>query len=131
MKLTFTDGAVRRLKCYLNPQIKLILDYDDGVGPFSKIGNCSLDANYRLIIVNADQPLTDFPHTISSNLGAVYYKEEAKAQYADQMTVRFNPHYFTMPLVTPQETLTENMEVVDLFQPTSHNQTQHQFTHDC
>lgn len=51
MKLTFTPQAQQRLQKYLQPDSKLILDFDDGVGPFSKLGNCSLDANFKLIIV--------------------------------------------------------------------------------
>ncbi|MCT3443227.1 iron-sulfur cluster biosynthesis family protein, partial [Limosilactobacillus fermentum] len=40
--LTFTEAAKERVARYLSPDKKIILDYDDGVGPFSKLGDCSL-----------------------------------------------------------------------------------------
>ena len=43
MKLTFTPQAQQRLQKYLQPDSKLILDFDDGVGPFSDAGMCTLD----------------------------------------------------------------------------------------
>ena len=40
MELTFTPAAQKRLAKYLDDgsQKRLILDFDDGVGPFSDIG---------------------------------------------------------------------------------------------
>lgn len=38
MDLTFTEAAKERVARYLSPDKKIILDYDDGVGPFSKLG---------------------------------------------------------------------------------------------
>ncbi|MFJ6925178.1 MAG: iron-sulfur cluster biosynthesis family protein, partial [Limosilactobacillus mucosae] len=106
MKLTFTPQAQQRLQKYLQPDSKLILDFDDGVGPFSKLGNCSLDANFKLIIVKKDAKLPDFNAQLASNLGPVWYKDYTAPQLDEKMEVRFNPTYFTMPLVSEQRTMT-------------------------
>ena len=94
MYLTFTDDAKQRLSRYLGTSKKMLLDYDDGVGPFSALGNCSLDDNFKLIFVNQEQSFKDFDASFDSNLGKIYYKGYTKPQFADQMTVSFNPHVF-------------------------------------
>lgn len=129
--LTFTDEAKKRVEKYLSPDKAIVLDFDDGVGPFSAIGNCNLDANYRLIFVNKDADLHDFDEKVESNIGDIYIKSEmyANIQFEDQMEVRFNPKYFTLPLMSPTKgILTENLEVVDLSEPVA---TEYNGTHDC
>lgn len=130
MQLTFTDGAKKRLARYLTPDKKMILDFDDGVGPFSAVGDCGLGANYKLVFVDKDRSFPDFDSKISSNLGDIYYKGYTKPQYAEKMEIRFNPRYFTMPLVTPFETLTDNVELLDLSSADVATKTQ-EGTHDC
>ena len=129
-QLTVTDAALDRIKKYLSPDKKSVLDFDDGVGPFSAIGNCSLDANYRLIFVNKDVDTPDFDEKVSSNVGDIYIKSEAYAnvQFEDQMELRFDPKHFTMPLVSPTKILTDNVEVVDISEPL---ETEYSGTHDC
>lgn len=129
-QLTVTDAALDRIKKYLSPDKKIVLDFDDGVGPFSAIGNCSLDANYRLIFVNKDVDTPDFDEKVSSNVGDIYIKSEAYAnvQFEDQMELRFDPKHFTMPLVSPTKILTDNVEVVDISEPL---ETEYSGTHDC
>lgn len=129
-QLTVTDAALDRIKRYLSPDKKIVLDFDDGVGPFSAIGNCSLDANYRLIFVNKDVDTPDFDEKVSSNIGDIYIKSEAYAnvQFENQMELRFDPKHFTMPLVSPTKILTDNVEVVDISEPL---ETEYSGTHDC
>lgn len=130
MKLTFTPQAQQRLQKYLQPDSKLILDFDDGVGPFSKLGNCSLDANFKLIIVSKDAKLPDFNAQLASNLGPVWYKDYTAPQLDEKMEVRFNPTYFTMPLVSEQRTMTDNLEFLDL-QEGFRTESAFNGTHDC
>lgn len=128
--LTVTDAALERLNKYMSPDKKIVLDFDDGVGPFSAIGNCNLDANYRLIFVNKDVDLPDFDEKVESNIGDIYIKSEpyANIQFEKQMELRFDPKHFTMPLVSPTKILTDNVEVVDVSDPV---QAEFSGTHDC
>lgn len=130
MYLTFTKEAQQRLARSVDHSKKMLLDYDDGVGPFSAIGNCSLDDNFKLIFVDQDRQFKDFNAHFNSNLGPIYYKDYTKPQLAEQMTVSFNAHVFTMPLTTLQGTLTDDIEVMDLSgEDTPAPVMKH--THDC
>lgn len=128
--LKVTAGALARIKPHLQPDKKIVLDFDDGVGPFSALGNCSLDAHYRLIFVNADADLPDFDEKIQSNIGDVFIKSElyANVQFENQMELRFDRHNFTLPLVSAKGMLTENVEVVDIDEPVK---SEYSGTHDC
>lgn len=130
MKLTFTEQAQQRLSRYVSSGQKMLLDYDDGVGPFSATGSCSMDNNFKLIFVDQDKDYQDFDASFDSNLGPIAYKGYTKPQLDDQMTVKFNPHTFTMPLTTPHGLLTEDLEILDLTdQPQPQSQITH--AHDC
>lgn len=113
MQLTFTNAAQKRLSKYLSDNKQMLLDYDDGVGPFSATGSCSMDNNFKLIFVDKDKQYKDFDASLNSNLGTIFYKGYTRPQLEDQMTVRFNPHTFTMPLSTPHGLLTEDLEILD------------------
>lgn len=130
MYLTFTDEAKERVSKYLTPNKKMILDYDDGVGPFSAVGDCSLDVGYKLVFVNKDKNFPDFNAKMESNLGDIYYKDYTKSQFAEKMELRFNSRYFTMPLVSAFGTLIDNVEILDLGDEDP-DKAEMNTTHDC
>ncbi|WP_251546691.1 iron-sulfur cluster biosynthesis family protein [Limosilactobacillus caecicola] len=130
MYLTFTDEANQRLARYLAPYKKMLLDYDDGVGPFSALGNCSLDDNFKLIFVDKDKDFKDFDANFNSNLGTIFYKGYTKPQFDDEMTVTFNQSSFTMPLKSPHGFLTDDLEILDV-SADGLDQPQMMKAHDC
>lgn len=130
MELFFTPAAQARLSKALNDNTKLILDFDDGVGPFSALGNCSLDTHFTLIAVNADQDYPDFDAKMTSNLGPIWYKSYTSPQFDEHMEVRFNKNFFTMPLVSDRRFLTDNLEFMDLQTQTFQKPIQ-LAAHDC
>ena len=129
MNITFTDQAIERLQRYELSSKKMLLDFYDGVGPFSAVGSCSLDGDYRLILVKEDLDTPDYNEKITSNLGDVFIKDHTAVQFDDGMEVRFNPRYFTMPLVSPKRVLTDNLEVLDLSNTDLNSQIDR--AHDC
>lgn len=86
MALKITPAAVAKIKDKMTPGQKILLDLDDGVGPFSNVGYCSLDTSFRLLLVPADADIKDYPDEFESDLGAVYYKDYA-AGYFDEHEV--------------------------------------------
>lgn len=80
MEIIFSDKAKARIERDLMPGKVLVLDFDDGVGPFSDAATCTLDVSFNLLIVDPAELTKDFDTTITSNLGDVYVKEYAKNQ---------------------------------------------------
>ncbi|WP_226789470.1 iron-sulfur cluster biosynthesis family protein [Latilactobacillus graminis] len=83
MTLTMTPAAIAKIQAKMTSGQKILLDLDDGVGPFSNVGYCSLDTSFRLLLVPADADIKDYPGEFESNLGPVYYKDYA-ASYFDE-----------------------------------------------
>ncbi|WP_127849034.1 iron-sulfur cluster biosynthesis family protein [Lacticaseibacillus hulanensis] len=65
---------------------QMVLDYDDGVGPFSAVGVCSLNLSFNLILTPKENITSDFNTTIDSTLGPVYVKDYS-AEYFDDNPV--------------------------------------------
>ena len=64
MFLTISDAAKAKLTQRLTPQTKIVLDFDDGVGPFSDAGMCTLDVAFNIILCESDQITNDFDKKI-------------------------------------------------------------------
>lgn len=87
MFLTFTPKALEKIEKKLMPETKLVLDFDDGVGPFSNSATCAMDQAFSLVLCTIDDLSHDFDTVIESNLGFVYVKGYAKTQLDEQMTL--------------------------------------------
>ncbi|MDR3190722.1 MAG: iron-sulfur cluster biosynthesis family protein [Lactobacillaceae bacterium] len=87
MNITFSENAVTRIAPKLHANSVIVLDFDDGVGPFSKFSVCSLDVAFNLIIVDKQQLPADFDTQIESNFSSVYIKGYSKNQLDLQLTV--------------------------------------------
>lgn len=83
MKLTITDAAIRQLKKVFPANSRLLLSFDDGVGPFSKVGVCSLDTSYDIIAVDKDAQTPDYDTSLDANFGDWSFKGYSKI-YLDQ-----------------------------------------------
>ena len=87
MELTFKDAAKERIEKRLNADTKLVLDFDDGVGPFSDAASCTLDVAFSLVLCRPDQLTADYDESFTSNLGTVYYKGYADTQLDGHMII--------------------------------------------
>ena len=55
MYLKISEKAQERLQKYTDEGATIILDLDDGVGKYSKMGVCSLDTSFRLLLLDKKQ----------------------------------------------------------------------------
>ena len=83
MELYISKAAVRKLKKQLNFDNKILLSLDDGVGPFSKVGICSLEISFDIIEVGEDTVTPDYDQQLNTNLGIWWYKGYSK-NYLDE-----------------------------------------------
>lgn len=74
MVLKITAAAQEKIQKQMTTDQALLLDLNDGVGPFSKVGFCSLDTDFRLLIVPNDADLKSYPETFDSEMGPIHYK---------------------------------------------------------
>lgn len=74
MKLTITDRASDKLNKKVPHDSRLLLSFDDGVGPFSKVGVCSLDTSFDIIAVDNEAKTPDYEAVLHTNQGDWRFK---------------------------------------------------------
>ncbi|MBM7617181.1 uncharacterized protein YqkB [Weissella uvarum] len=113
MKLTFKDDAKQKIEQHMREDTKLVLDFDDGVGPFSDEATCTLDLAFHVVLARPDQLTHDFDDTIESNLGDVYVKKYSEAQMDENMTLSMDK-YLNLSLKGDGGTLDDHVILVDV-----------------
>lgn len=73
-ELRITPDAAAKIQA-AGSDYAMVLDYDDGVGPFSAVGVCSLNLSFNLILTPKENVTADFNTVIDSTLGPVYVKD--------------------------------------------------------
>lgn len=114
MYLNVNDEAKVKLAPYIENKSVIILDLDDGVGKYSKMGICSLDTSFRLLILNQLQDRSDFNLTVDSDIGAIYVKDYSKRYLDEEMTIEVDPRLQVFKLKSPSGMLDGNVPIVDL-----------------
>ncbi|EOL49361.1 iron-sulfur cluster biosynthesis family protein [Enterococcus caccae] len=114
MFLKISDEAQLKLTPYLESKAVLILDLDDGVGKYSRMGVCSLDTSFRLLILDQLQDTSDFDLTLDSDIGAVYIKDYSKRYLDEEMTLEVDQRLQVFKLKSPSGVLDGNVPLVDL-----------------
>lgn len=96
MKLTITDDALTHLMSVFPATSKFLLSFDDGVGPFSKVGICSLDVSFDVIAVDQDAQVPDYQAKLTTNVGDWYYKGYSKRYLDDNMKLDYVNNRFKL-----------------------------------
>lgn len=113
MTTIMIEPAVQdRLKQHMNPSDHLILDFDDGVGRYSKVGVCSLDVSFRLLIVADDTLDSVYDTTLDSPLGKIWIKGYA-ANFVDEAPKLSLNKFGLIALTTATGTVDSNVAVLD------------------
>lgn len=79
-----TDTAVAKLQELTTNGQRIVLDLDDGVGPFSSVGTCALNTHFNLVIVPEDKVTTDFNVALDSPVGPVLVKDYSQEYFGAQ-----------------------------------------------
>ncbi|WP_281164658.1 iron-sulfur cluster biosynthesis family protein [Liquorilactobacillus sicerae] len=93
MYLTVTPAAQAKIKAHLDPgkQQQLLLDFDDGVGQFSRVGTCALTSGFRVLIAAADLDLHDYNQPLPANFMTFLIKDYSLIYLDETMKLDVNP----------------------------------------
>ena len=134
MFMQITDAAAAKLKKYLDPEKKVLLSLDDGVGPFSNAATCSLEIAFNLLIVDADLETPDYQDEVDTDLGQFGVKDYSKEHLGDNLKLDLNERMNTLILSGPAGVIDGNVQINDLSGYTAthdkHVKVQ-STTHDC
>lgn len=113
MKIKITNDAKLKLKKYFSKNKKVILDLDDGVGPFSKEGTCALITKFRLLVVDSSSDLSDYPIHLNSDLGTIYFKNSAEAFLDNGVSLDVDPKTQLLIFSNTKETIDKRVNIIE------------------
>lgn len=104
MKITFDDESKKILMDKKQDNEVILLDLDDGVGMFSKVGMCSLDTSFRILLVEDSIDFhNDYSLEIDSNAGPVFVKKSSDYYFKDNITFKVKPSTTTLQMSDSSE----------------------------
>ena len=71
MELKMSQAVINKLEGYHSNEGAFLLDLDDGVGPYSKLGICSLDTSFRFLLVSDTEVPAPYTSTLASAVGPI------------------------------------------------------------
>lgn len=113
MKIQISDAAMAVIKPHLDPHTRLLLSYDDGVGPYSHHGLVALQIAFQLVIISDEMPLADYDLAIESPLGPIYAKGYSKEFFGNNLKIDFKPNFNLLNLSDDGEVIEDNLQIVD------------------
>ena len=115
MFLEIMPPVQERLKHFLKePKLKILLNFDDGVGIYSKVqATCGLEVNFNLIIVNQTADLTDFNDQIATNFAPFLLKGYSR-EFLDERNYLLLTKYGSLALKGEKTgIITDNLPILD------------------
>ncbi|GAX05298.1 hypothetical protein IWT25_00602 [Secundilactobacillus pentosiphilus] len=111
--LQMSQEVQTRLQNHLtNGNEQLILDFDDGVGAYSKVGVCSLDVSFRFLVVDQQAVDAIYDETLASPLGPVLIKGYADNFVNEAPELNLNK-FGLITLKTAAGVVDTNVEILD------------------
>ncbi|MFC4772043.1 iron-sulfur cluster biosynthesis family protein [Enterococcus hermanniensis] len=112
MYIEIDKELVERLSNYKDD--RLVLDLDDGVGRYTKVGSCSLDISFRLLVLNRNQDHSDYMYDVGSELGPIAVKDHSKLYLENEMSLVFDSRMSLIKLKGPSGLIDGNVQIIDL-----------------
>ncbi|WP_164966336.1 iron-sulfur cluster biosynthesis family protein [Companilactobacillus metriopterae] len=113
MKINISEEAKTKLAKYGDDK-NILIDLDDGFGKFSGTGDCALITKFRVIIVDKNEDLTDYPIELDSDLGTIYFKSTASDFLKSDLKLEVNLKNQLLVLKSDFETLDNAVNIVDI-----------------
>ncbi|WP_155286927.1 iron-sulfur cluster biosynthesis family protein [Lacticaseibacillus zhaodongensis] len=116
MQLTFDEASINKIKPHLGDGKRLLLTFEDGVGPYSQHAMLHMMVQFTINVVAADADVHDYDYTIDSNLGPVGLKGYSQEDLDEHLNIRFNPRENALVLSGDIGVIDTNVGFIDFTQ---------------
>jgi len=115
MEFIVSKEAEELLRGKVNDNEQLLLDVEDGDGPFanSRI-TCQIDTSFRLIIVEKETSadLSLYSEVVDTQMGPIKIKKSALVYLDNPTTLAVEPTYKSLQLKGPGGIIKNNLQIV-------------------
>lgn len=112
-RIEMTSEVKAKLQPYVDEGKVLLLDLDNGLGPYSDEGNCALVTKFRFIAIDPDAPKSDYEIALDSDLGPIYFKKIADDYIQKDMQLELNPKTRMIVFKNARELVDGAVNIVD------------------
>lgn len=116
MKITFDQAAQTKLTPHLAPDKRLLLTFEDGVGPYSQHAMIHMQVQFTLNVVPESDEASDYNVDIPSNLGPVSIKGYSQEDLDPNLSIHFIPNMSIFTLSGDGGDIDDNMGFIDFTQ---------------
>ncbi|WP_127849104.1 iron-sulfur cluster biosynthesis family protein [Lacticaseibacillus hulanensis] len=113
MEIRFDDAAAAKIKAHLSPDKKLLLTFEDGVGPYSQHAMIHMQVQFTLNVVPVSDNAPEYDGTIDSNLGPIGYKSYSEEDLDAHMAVHLNERMNQLTLSGDIGIIDSNLGFID------------------
>ncbi|MFD1317560.1 iron-sulfur cluster biosynthesis family protein [Loigolactobacillus zhaoyuanensis] len=117
MQIHFDDAAAAKIKSHLAPGKKLLLTFEDGVGPYSQHAMIHMQVQFSINIIDATMSIEGYDQTITSNLGDFLVKGYSMDSLDENMAVHLNTSLNTLSLSGDGGLIDNNLGFIDFTEP--------------
>ncbi|KRM57659.1 iron-sulfur cluster biosynthesis family protein [Secundilactobacillus malefermentans] len=110
--LKMSSDVEKRLKNHGADKKNIVLDFDDGVGPYSVIGGCALDGGFKLLLVGSEVG-DDYQVQLDSPLGKIWVKDYSYEYFENENPQLKLSGAGMIQLTNNSGVVESNLEVVD------------------
>ncbi|ANK60724.1 iron-sulfur cluster biosynthesis family protein [Loigolactobacillus backii] len=113
MQIKFDEASLTKLQPHLGTGKKLLLTFEDGVGPYSQHAMIHMQVQFTLNVISEGMATEGYDQTISSNLGDILVKGYSMDSLDENMAVHLNQTLDTMLLSGDIGSIDDNMGFID------------------
>ena len=113
MEIRFDDASAAEIKQHLAPENKLILTFEDGVGPYSQHAMIHMQVQFTLGIIGSDMSTESYDQSIPSNLGEILVEGYSLADLDEHMNIRFDASRHILSLTGDSGLIDGNLGLID------------------
>lgn len=117
MKIDFKPEALAKIQPHLGDGKKLLLTFEDGVGPYSQHAMIHMQIQFSFNVVAADADVSDYQTWLDSNLGKVGIKDYSAEDLDENMVVRLNESSDSLVLSGDGGIIDINLGFIDFTDP--------------
>ena len=111
--LQITSAAQKEIKKRISGPAKLLLNYNDGVGPYSKVGSCSIGTDFDVLAVRPNEKTPDYNAQLKSPLGVVSYKKYSARYLDNNLKLDVDPSFGQLTLSGAGGLIDGSVQVID------------------
>ncbi len=113
MSIQFDAQAVEKLTPHLGADKRLLLTFEDGVGPYSQHAMIHMQVQFTLNVIAKDAPADDYDVDLPSNLGPVGIKGYSQEDLDPHLSVHFIPNMSIFTLSGDGGDIDDNVGFID------------------